>query len=183
MTRSYHSRPSDGGHDITGAETREEPTQRSVDTGVAPGTLEGPGRALLIYNRPTPEAVAAPHMRLLLPLSAERLRNLAARPWPSRRRPMFTMDPDRLLSAVLRQYLFSSVYRAAAESLASEHASRLASMQAAERNIEEHLAEQQEAQFRRRRQEAITEELLDIVSGFAASTSMSRAGSGSSAVG
>jgi F-type H+-transporting ATPase subunit gamma len=141
------------------------------------GTLEGSGRALLIYNRRTPEAVAAPHMRQLLPLSAERLRNLTARPWPSRRRPMFTMDPERLLSAVLRQYLFSSVYRAAAESLASEHASRLASMQAAERNIEEHLAEQ-EAEFRRRRQEAITEELLDIVTGFAASTSMARADSG-----
>jgi F-type H+-transporting ATPase subunit gamma len=61
----------------------------------------------------------------------------------------------------------SSVYRAAAESLASEHASRLASMQAAERSIEEHL-EAQKAEFRRRRQETITEELIDIVTGFEA---------------
>jgi F-type H+-transporting ATPase subunit gamma len=132
------------------------------------GAVEGLGRVLLIHHRRTSEAVAVPHMRQLLPLSPERLRNLAARPWPSRRLPMSTMDAERLFPAVIRQYLFSSVYRAAAESLASEHASRLASMQAAERNIEEHLEEQQ-AEFRRRRQETITEELLDIVTGFAAS--------------
>jgi F-type H+-transporting ATPase subunit gamma len=126
------------------------------------------GRVVLIHHRRTSEAVAAPHMRQLLPLSPERLRNLAARPWPSRSLPMFTMEAERLLPTVVRQYLFSSVYRAAAESLASEHASRLGSMQAAERNIEEHLEEQQ-AEFRRRRQETITEELLDIVTGFEAS--------------
>jgi F-type H+-transporting ATPase subunit gamma len=141
------------------------------------GAVEGPGRVLLIYNRRTSEALAAPHMRQLLPLSPERLRNLAARSWPSRRLPMFTMDAQRLFPAVIRQYLFSSVYRAAAESLASEHASRLASMQAAERSIEEHLEEQQ-AELRRWRQETITEELLDIVTGFEASASASSTGFG-----
>ena len=49
--------------------------------------------------------------------------------------------------------------------MASEQAARLASMQAAERNIEERLEEMQ-AQYRRRRQQAITEELLDVVAGF-----------------
>jgi F-type H+-transporting ATPase subunit gamma len=131
------------------------------------GAVDGLGRVLLIHQRRTGEAVAVPHLRQLLPLSPERLRTLAARRWPSRRLPMFTMDAERLLPAVIRQYLFSSVYRAAAESLASEHASRLASMQAAERSIEEHL-EEQRADFRRRRQETITEELLDIVTGFEA---------------
>jgi F-type H+-transporting ATPase subunit gamma len=126
---------------------------------------DGLGPVLLIHQRRTAEAVAVPHLRQLLPLSPERMRNLAARPWPSRRLPAFTIEADRLLSTVIRQYLFSSVYRAAAESLASEHASRLASMQAAERNIEERLEEQQ-AEFRRRRQETITGELLDILTGF-----------------
>ena len=139
------------------------------------GAVEGLGRVLLIHHRRTSEAVAVPHMRQLLPLSPERLRNLAARPWPSRRLPTFTMEAERLFPAVIRQYLFSAVYRAAAESLASEHASRLASMQAAERSIEEHLEDQQ-AEFRRRRQETITEELLDIVIGFEASASASGVG-------
>jgi len=136
------------------------------------GAADGVGRVLLIHHRRTGESAAAPHMRQLLPLSTERLRNLAERPWPSRRLPSLAMAAERLWPAVIRQYLFSSVYRAAAESLASEHASRLASMQAAERNIEEQLEEQQ-VEFRRRRQETITEELLDIVTGFEASTSLS----------
>jgi len=54
-----------------------------------------------------------------------------------------------------------------AESLASENASRLASMQASEKNIEEQLA-QLHAQFQQERQTAITEEMLEIVSGFEA---------------
>jgi F-type H+-transporting ATPase subunit gamma len=132
------------------------------------GGAEGLGRVLLIHHRRTGEAAADPHMRQLLPLSPERVRNLAARRWPSRRLPTFTMDAGSLLPAVVRQHLFSSVYRAAAESLASEHASRLAAMQAAERNIDAHL-EEQAAEFRRRRQETITEELLDVVTGFEAS--------------
>jgi F-type H+-transporting ATPase subunit gamma len=131
------------------------------------GGVEGLGRVLLIHNRRTRDAVAVPRMRELLPLSPERLEHLRKRPWPSRGRPLFTMTGPALLASVIRHHLFGSVYRAAAESLASEHASRLASMQAAERNIEEHL-EAQQAEFRRRRQEAITAELLDIVTGFEA---------------
>jgi F0F1-type ATP synthase gamma subunit len=57
--------------------------------------------------------------------------------------------------------------RASAESLTSENASRLASMQGAERNIEERL-EQLTQRYHRGRQMAITEELLDIVTGFEA---------------
>jgi F0F1-type ATP synthase, gamma subunit len=69
----------------------------------------------------------------------------------------------------VRHYLFFSLYRAFVESLASENASRLASMQMAEKNIEEHLNELS-AQFHRRRQSAITSELLDVVTGFEAIT-------------
>jgi F-type H+-transporting ATPase subunit gamma len=77
------------------------------------------------------------------------------------------MDQEPLLSSLLRQHLFVSLYRAFAESLASENASRLASMQAAERSIDERL-EALRGEFRYQRQHAITEELLDIVSGFEA---------------
>jgi len=139
------------------------------------GGADGLARVLLVHQRRTPEGFAAPHVRQLLPLSPERLRNLAARPWPSRRLPVFTLDPRQLFSTVVRQHLWSVVYRAATESLASEHASRLVAMQAAERNIEEHL-EEQRAEFRRRRQEAITGELLDVLTGFEASGGAAPAG-------
>jgi F-type H+-transporting ATPase subunit gamma len=56
---------------------------------------------------------------------------------------------------------------AIAESLAAENASRMASMQAAERNIDERIQELHN-QFHRQRQTSITAELLDIVGGFEA---------------
>lgn len=81
--------------------------------------------------------------------------------------PMFTMDRDQLFSVLIRQYLFVSLHRAFAESLASENASRLASMQNAQSNIAEQL-EELTSTYHQRRQMSVTEELLDIVSGFEA---------------
>ncbi|MFP3870922.1 MAG: F0F1 ATP synthase subunit gamma, partial [Syntrophobacteria bacterium] len=81
--------------------------------------------------------------------------------------PMYTMAWDPLFSALIREYLFISLFRAFAESLASENASRLASMQGAEKNIEERLGELR-TRFHQQRQMSITEELLDIVAGFEA---------------
>ena len=77
------------------------------------------------------------------------------------------MDADRLFSALVRQYLFVACFRAFAESAASEHATRVETMQAAKRSIDEKL-EAVRAEFRRRRQEAFTAELLDIVFGYEA---------------
>jgi F-type H+-transporting ATPase subunit gamma len=77
------------------------------------------------------------------------------------------MDWDELFAALMRQYLFVSLYRAAVESLAAENASRLAAMQGAESSVEERL-ETLENRYHRQRQLRITEELLDIVSGFEA---------------
>jgi len=79
------------------------------------------------------------------------------------------MEPSALLAALVRQHLFISLFRAGAESAASEHATRLAAMQAAERNIDDHLDEMNGA-YRQRRQALITEELLDVVAGFEALT-------------
>ncbi|HBY57563.1 MAG TPA: hypothetical protein DEG96_06865 [Candidatus Atribacteria bacterium] len=59
------------------------------------------------------------------------------------------------------------LYRAFIESMASENASRLTAMQKAEENIEERL-DNLNSQFNRQRQNAITEELLDIIAGFEA---------------
>jgi len=81
--------------------------------------------------------------------------------------PTFRMGWEPLFAALVRQYLFVSLYRAFAESLASEHSSRLATMQAAEDNAEERLDDLQ-MRFNRQRQNAITEELLDITSGYEA---------------
>ncbi|MGR9092666.1 MAG: F0F1 ATP synthase subunit gamma [Gammaproteobacteria bacterium] len=101
----------------------------------------------------------------LLPLDLERLHRGDSWKWPSRSLPAFTLPREELFAALVRQYLFSRVFRACARSLASEHASRLAAMQAAERNIADQLQELT-TNFNRVRQESITNELLEVVSGF-----------------
>jgi len=129
-----------------------------------------PRRLLVFHNSRLGSSTAAPRRVQVLPLDSAWLDGLATRRWQGRTRPMFTMDPAALFAALARQHLFVTLYRATAESLASEHASRLVAMQTAEKNIEEHLTETTAA-YRRKRQEAITSELLEIVAGFEASSS------------
>jgi F-type H+-transporting ATPase subunit gamma len=69
------------------------------------------------------------------------------------------------LRVLIREYLFVSLFRACAESLASENASRLAAMQRADKNIDE-LLETLNGTFQRMRQSGIDEELFDVVAGF-----------------
>lgn len=121
----------------------------------------------LFYNKYVSGATYHPHQVQLLPVSRDWLKEIARKKWESKSLPIFRMDGDRIFSSLIREYLFVSLYRAFAESLASENASRLASMQNAEKNIEEQLQDLH-VQFHRTRQMTITEELLDIVSGFEA---------------
>ncbi|HOS96130.1 MAG TPA: F0F1 ATP synthase subunit gamma [Deltaproteobacteria bacterium] len=120
----------------------------------------------LFYNHYVSGATYHPHTLRLLPVDQVWL-EIRNRKWESRSLPMYTLDFDSLFLALLREYLFVSLYRAFTESLASENASRLAAMQNAEKNIEEQLEEIHVA-FHRQRQMTITEELLDIVSGYEA---------------
>ena len=129
----------------------------------------GIDQIVLFYNKSVSGAAFRPHMASLFPLDMNWLNSLAEKKWPSRTLPTFSMDPNQLFSSLVRHYLFFSLYRAFVESLASENASRLLSMQMAEKNIEEHLNELN-VQFHRQRQTAITSELLDVVTGFEAIT-------------
>ena len=124
----------------------------------------------LFYNRHSAGKGYQPTDMELLPVNLQRFKRLQEQRWPSRSLPTFSMDGDALLSRLLHQYLFVSIFRACAESQASEHASRLAAMQAAERNLDDRLAEVTMV-FRRARQNTITSELLDVVAGFEAITS------------
>jgi F-type H+-transporting ATPase subunit gamma len=121
----------------------------------------------LFFNRYVSGATYRPMTVRLLPVDRKWLKDLEMKKWPSKTLPMFTMDWEALFRSLIREYLFVSLYRAFAESLASENASRLAAMQSAEKNIEERL-EELFLQYHRQRQMTITEELLDIVAGFEA---------------
>lgn len=121
----------------------------------------------LFYNEYLSGATYRPRSLKLLPVDKTWLKDLQKQKWESRTLPLFTMAWNRIFRSMIGEYLFVSVYRAFANSLASENASRLAAMQNAEKNIEERL-EELDVQFHRQRQMTITEELLDIVAGFEA---------------
>ncbi|MGB5775858.1 MAG: F0F1 ATP synthase subunit gamma [Sedimenticolaceae bacterium] len=121
----------------------------------------------LFYNRPMSGAIYAPVPQRLLPLDETWRRQLAELPWPTRSLPEVMGGETDTLRALVREYLFVSLFRACAESLASENASRLAAMQRAEKNIGE-LLEDLNGSFHRLRQSGIDEELFDVISGFEA---------------
>jgi len=127
----------------------------------------GVAMVVLFYCRPHSGTLYRPRGIRLLPVDRAWIRGLRAKRWPSRVLPTYTMGPERLFQSLIHEYLFVSLFRAFAESLASENASRLASMQVAERNIEDRLKELT-TEFRQSRQSSITSELLDIVSAFEA---------------
>lgn len=124
-------------------------------------------RAVVFHNCREDMGVPVPRERQVWPVDPDYLGSLARKPWESRCLPMYSMDSRALLSALIRQHLFVTIFRAGADSLSAEHAARLAAMQAAERNIVEKLQEMN-ADYRRERQNAITAELLDIVAGYEA---------------
>lgn len=122
---------------------------------------------LVFYNQFSSGVSYHPQQVQIFPLDLAWLRQLKQEKWLSNSLPVITLKSGFLASALFRQYFFVCLYRACAESLASENASRLASMQAAETNIAERLTELHQ-QFQQQRQTNITEELLDIISGFEA---------------
>jgi F-type H+-transporting ATPase subunit gamma len=124
-------------------------------------------RVVLFYNRPRSKAAYRSVMTHLLPVFSHRLERIAEKRWPSRVIPTFTMEGQRVFSMLIRHYLFAMLYRAFVDSMASENAARMSSMQAAERNIDERL-EELERSYNQQRQTAITMELLDIIGGIAA---------------
>jgi F-type H+-transporting ATPase subunit gamma len=126
-------------------------------------------RLYVFHNRPQSGALYEPVSQRLLPLDAQWQQGLAKVPWPTKSRPEVLGGRVGTLRALIREYLFISVFRACAESLAAENASRLAAMERADKNIDE-LLENLHGTFHRLRQSGIDEELFDVISGFEALT-------------
>lgn len=124
------------------------------------------GSLYVFHNRPRPGGLYEPARQRLLPLDAEWQAALAKQAWPTRHLPEALDGASSTLGALVHEYLFISLFRACAESLASENASRLAAMQRAEQNMDELLFSLR-GTFNRLRQGSIDEELFDVISGSA----------------
>lgn len=123
-------------------------------------------KIILYYNRPEDNSTFREDIETLFPIDLLDLSKNKVQ-WESNSLPMYFIEKEVIISDLIRQYFFITLYRAFCFSLASENASRLASMQSAEKNIEERL-DQLNYEYRRERQNSITEELNDVVSGFKA---------------
>jgi F-type H+-transporting ATPase subunit gamma len=131
---------------------------------------EGPGEdacaeVQVFHHRPTSGALCEPVRQRLLPLDEQWRKDLSQIHWPTKNLPELFGRDEATLRAFIREYLFISLFKACAESLASENASRLAAMQRAEKNIDSQLNNLNRT-FRRLRQSSIDEELFDVIAGF-----------------
>src|ERR1700722_945905 len=127
----------------------------------------------VFHNRFDSAAPYEPVRQRLLPLDASWRQNLTSLRWPTAKLPEALSGRDTTLTALVREHLFISLYKACAESLASENGSRLAAMERAEKNIESLSAELRQS-FYRLRQSSIDEELFDVIAGFNALSTKTR---------
>lgn len=122
------------------------------------------GEVLLYYNRPIDGVTFREEKERLFPLDLKSIA-VAGGGWEEQTPPAYFVPAEELLSHLLQQYFFITLYRAFCYSLAAENASRLASMQTAEKNIEE-LQDDLNFRYRLERQNSITAEINDVISGF-----------------
>ena len=120
---------------------------------------------LVFNNRPQSMALYGPVSLRLLPLDAGAAAQpeRPVRPSGSLREVLGASDATR--GALVREYLFICLYKACAESLASENGSRLVAMQSAQKNIEA-LAAATSQSYYRLRQSSIDEDLFDVMTSF-----------------
>jgi F-type H+-transporting ATPase subunit gamma len=119
----------------------------------------------VFHTRPTSGGLFEPVRQRLLPLDEQWQKDLAQIHWPTKNLPELFGHDEATLRAFIREFLFIYLFKACAESLASENDSRLAAMQRAEKNIDS-LLKNLNRTFHRLRQSSIDEELFDVIAGF-----------------
>jgi F-type H+-transporting ATPase subunit gamma len=152
---------------LSEVKVREPSTQQRENRGE--NQRESVQQLYLFYNSHRSGPAYRPVSQRLLPLDKAWLHSMTQTPWPTKKIPEVLGNRVKTVRALLREYLFVSLFRACAQSLASENASRLAAMQRAERNIDQ-LREDLQKTFYRLRQSKIDEELFDVISGVEALT-------------
>ncbi|MGD9638291.1 MAG: FoF1 ATP synthase subunit gamma [Alphaproteobacteria bacterium] len=121
-------------------------------------------RVVLFNNCKKGNSFAVPVTTEILPISNDFIKEIKDEKWPTNQQPIHRTATRELFSSLIKEQLLTWLCRACAESLASEYATRLATMQAAEKNIDEHI-DNLTMEFQQKRQDSITNELLDVVSG------------------
>ena len=102
--------------------------------------------------------------RQIMPHDKDMWKNLREKKWDTNNFPMISSYKKRLFSALIKEGLLIAMIRLLNSSLAAEHYTRMTNMQEAEKNIDANL-ELMNLAYQQQRQENITDELIDIISG------------------
>jgi F-type H+-transporting ATPase subunit gamma len=126
-------------------------------------------KVFIVYNnRPlsknTEENKIKPRVIQLMPLPGDAFFEMKGKKWDGKTFPFISADKKELLSALLHEYLTVVLSHTLTSSLASEHYTRMVNMQEAEKKIDENL-QTMDLEYSLARQNEITDELIDIVSG------------------
>ena len=100
----------------------------------------------------------------LLPFSEKVYQGLKKKKWETNNVPLVTLPTATLMQELIKEYLMIELCAALTYSLSAEHHTRRVNMQNAEKNIDESLVRLNQ-EYQQKRQDEITEELIDVVSG------------------
>lgn len=104
----------------------------------------------------------------LIPIDKKILENAQKKVWPTNNIPYWQVDTKTLILDLLKQYIFVGLNDALVNSIASEQKNRLLTLQNAENNIND-LIRTKNLEYNQKRQSTITNELLDVVTGYSVS--------------
>jgi len=128
-------------------------------------TAGRPCPVYVFHNQPRAAPRYEPYGQRLLPLDAAWRNRIRSIEWPGKALAEVLGGGASSLPALVHEHLFIGLFKACAESLASENASRLEAMQRAEKNIDE-VSAKLHTSLNRLRQSSIDGELFDVVAGF-----------------
>ena len=121
----------------------------------------------IFHNQPVEHANYKQQNSRLFPPDSDWEKSILEIQWPNQSVPQVIGQAEDTMRVLIREYLFVSLYKACAESLAAENASRLDAMERAEKNIEE-VVDELDLSYNRLRQSMIDGELFDLIAGFEA---------------
>jgi F-type H+-transporting ATPase subunit gamma len=103
-------------------------------------------------------------IKRILPVDVNGLQKLRHKKWETNNFPMLSTTPAQMFAALLSEMLMITLSKQINASLAAEHWTRMTNMQNAEKNIDENL-DKMNLEYQQQRQEEITGELIDVISG------------------
>ncbi|MDR1425807.1 MAG: F0F1 ATP synthase subunit gamma [Rickettsiales bacterium] len=121
-------------------------------------------RVVIYFTNYSTKGAGSPTKKRILPLDRKSFDKLREKEWPTNNIPYWRLDSEKLISGFVQQCMFVNIYLTLVNSIASEQISRIETLQGAEQNIKDRISEIT-LQINQTRQNTITTELLDMISG------------------